>query len=321
MGTNAMFVSSLTDIHRRMSGDPYSDHAPRARPVADAPVDAMLARTDELARRWAIALIVARPLGQMAEVPLEELAREAPALCAQIVRALASDPELARLAAGREPGFADGSLQVSRLGGLARAPDPRDAVEEVEALRGVLWEALLEELRPSPSGSLPPTARLVGDLADRLAHACATALAAMLTQSPVARVEQTRAPAPGGGEEALFTSMRSSQDPRSAVLVDERGEAPVASAAERVKYAGQSAGPEAVGAEAVPEHVPERPQTPRSREQARPRSRPWDGPPRAERPPGRAPEARADGVSRDGGGGEPVMRVTRRSSAPTDKRS
>ena len=76
------------------------EHAPRARPVADAPVEALLARADDLARRWAIELILARPLAAMAEIPLEDLAREAPSLCAQVLRSLVSDAELQRLVAG-----------------------------------------------------------------------------------------------------------------------------------------------------------------------------------------------------------------------------
>src|SRR5437660_1452122 len=52
--------------------------APRARAVAAAPVDALLARADELARRWAIALILSLPLERIGEFPLESFARQAP---------------------------------------------------------------------------------------------------------------------------------------------------------------------------------------------------------------------------------------------------
>ena len=49
-------------------------------------------------------------------------------------------------------------------------------VEAVEALRGVLWEALLDQLsRPIFDRS---SARLLGDVADRLAYVCAAVLAA-----------------------------------------------------------------------------------------------------------------------------------------------
>jgi hypothetical protein len=65
--------------------------------VAEAPVGALLDRVDELARRWAIALILERSLERVAELHLEMVAREAPALCAQIIRSLESDTELERL--------------------------------------------------------------------------------------------------------------------------------------------------------------------------------------------------------------------------------
>src|SRR5205085_10133688 len=57
------------------------------------------ARADELARRWAVALIVSLPLDRIGEIPLQSFAREAPALCAQVVRALVSDAELERITA------------------------------------------------------------------------------------------------------------------------------------------------------------------------------------------------------------------------------
>jgi hypothetical protein len=115
------------------------ERAGGARPVADAPVDALAARAEELARRWAIALVAARALSQMAGVPLAELAREAPALCAQLVRALGSDAELARLLeppAAREAG---GAVRVDALAAwIAPAGDVASAVHDAKALRGVV---------------------------------------------------------------------------------------------------------------------------------------------------------------------------------------
>src|SRR4029077_9311809 len=187
-----------------MSGDGHIEHSPRARPVADAPVDALLVRADELARRWAIALLLARPLQEMVEVPLEDLAREVPALCAQAIRALDSDGELERLAAGAESGSRGSAAWASRLAAPTGAPDARAAVYEVEALRGVLWEALLEELERPIFGHA--SARLVADLSDRLAHVCATPLAAMLTPSAAVRTAEPRI-APGARhEQVLHTS-------------------------------------------------------------------------------------------------------------------
>jgi hypothetical protein len=213
---------------------------PRARAVGDAPVEWLLERADELARRWAVALIVALPLERIGEIPLDGFAREAPPLCAQFVRALQSDAELAHLVAPPEqaparrrperraaPGdggqdhtggehaghdAGEAAAQAHRLGALTGAHQRGvAAVQAVEALRGVLWEALLDALRwPSPDAT---AARQVADLADRLAYVCSSALVAALgadspatvvVSSPLAEpdaaagefvVAQTRAPA------------------------------------------------------------------------------------------------------------------------------
>jgi GGDEF domain-containing protein len=153
--------------------DLRTSQPPRARPVADLPGDALLARADELARRWAIALILVRPLERIGELPLEELAREAPSLCAQALRALQSDVELDRLTGRGAPSAREDSAPARRLAEIADARDPAAAVDAVEALRGVLWEALLDQLHH-------PSARQVGDLSDRLAYVCASVLAATL---------------------------------------------------------------------------------------------------------------------------------------------
>ena len=174
---------------------------PRARAVADVPVEPLLERSDELARRWAVALIVELPLQRLGDVPLDGFAREAPPLCAQFVRALQSDAELARLVAPTEHGLGErgaersggqrggarkgdgrdagqAAAQAQRLGALTGAHEGAAAVRAVEALRGVLWEALLDELRwPSPDAG---AARQVADLADRLAYVCSSALVAAL---------------------------------------------------------------------------------------------------------------------------------------------
>jgi hypothetical protein len=159
-----------------------SQPAVRARPVADAPVDALLAQGDELARRWALALIATRPLEEIAGLPLGDLARSAPALCAALVRALASDEALERLAQGewRSP-FAP-SFGTGRAGEL---------VGDIDTLRSILWDATLQQLRDPP-------VRLVADLADRLSYVCATAIAAMLDEpaEPAAVPAPPRVPAP-----------------------------------------------------------------------------------------------------------------------------
>src|SRR5450755_747443 len=154
-----------------MSRNPRTHPSPRARPVAEAPIGALLDRADELARGWAIALILARPLERIGEIHLDALARDAPALCAQTIRALESDAELERMVGWEGEHGRGGSASAHGLAALAGAGDAESAVDAVEALRGVLLEALLGELRDPP-------ARQVADLADRLAYVCATALAA-----------------------------------------------------------------------------------------------------------------------------------------------
>jgi len=167
-----------------------SDHGPshprpRARPVSDLPGDALLADAEGLARRWALALIRARPLASVGEIPFEDLAREAPSLCAQAIRALHSDAELERLTGA--VGASASGAPARQLAVIAGAADTAAAVVAVEALRGVLWEALLAHL-PEPS------VRQVGDLADRLAYVCAVSLAAA--------VQAAFAPGRGGVERA-----------------------------------------------------------------------------------------------------------------------
>jgi GGDEF domain-containing protein len=155
-----------------------SHPVPRTRPVADLPLAELTARAQELARAWAVALIVSRPPSAIAGIPLEDLARDAPRLCAQMLRALESDAELERLTEPpREPAREE-PPSAKMLAGLAGAGDVASLVAAMEALRGVLWEALLGELRrPVFDRS---DAHLLADLADRLAYVCATALAAAL---------------------------------------------------------------------------------------------------------------------------------------------
>ena len=127
--------------------DPALPPAPRqagrepAGPGADRQVG-------ELAREWALALVAQLPLARIGEVPLPALAEHAPALCAQLLRALDSDADLdllAGVARSREQ-----TPPACRLAALAGARDEAGAVLAAEALRGVLWEALLAEMGRRP---------------------------------------------------------------------------------------------------------------------------------------------------------------------------
>jgi len=207
---------------------PSRRDGPRARPVADAPVDALLARGEELAGRWAAAMILARPLERIGELSLDSFAREAPALCDQMSRALGSDAELEQMGGQREAGVPGQGGRARSLAVIAGARDPRSTVEAAETLRRVIWEALLEELRA-------PSARLVADLSDRLAHVCVTLIAAAISETASGRADSSAGPR----EPELEDPVRvvSAPDPTSAprtppvarhagVLIDEREEAP-----------------------------------------------------------------------------------------------
>lgn len=203
-----------------MSGHSFDTVPARARPVADAPAEPLSERAEELARRWAFALLASHPLAEMTAVPLEEIARHAPALCASAARALASEEELAAFA----PATAERGAPspAAALSALAAGWDASEAVEHVEALRRVLWEAMLEVLTsPSP--------REVADLADRLSSVCAALTVAALAQhaagegAPRARSTppgQALHPAPAGSGAVLIDELdelvRPSRSPRPA---------------------------------------------------------------------------------------------------------
>jgi hypothetical protein len=220
----------------------------------DASVEAVAARADELARRWAVALIRGRPLDELGGISLEAIARDAPVLCAHVVRALESEDELEQLTESGTGGDRT-PPKPARLGALV-ARNASESVEEVEALRGVIWEALMEELRwPSSDSS---AVRRLSDLSDRLAYVCATALAATLAEIPAGGVrEPDRAPsakpqpaaagrpepAPAGrtvsatAGRVVAPSAERRASTRTAVLVDEWMDGAAASPAARFEAA------------------------------------------------------------------------------------
>jgi hypothetical protein len=254
-----------------------SQGAPRARPVADAPVAALLERIEELSRRWAIAMLRERPLAALGEVPLERLALLAPGLCTKLVQALAAE---------REPAALD-ELQT-----LASDWDAADIVANLEALRGVVWEATLEQLRD-------PSARQVAELGDRLAFLCAELARVALTGAR-SQVQAPHAPAPLDRAQVLYSAPGRS----GAVLVDEHEDAPEA--------------PRQVG-----ESHRSRPGVGSAR-QANPAA---SGPSAAGRPlpwdtPLQPPAADSDvPPSVDGQGRESELRITRRRGASVDRRA
>lgn len=293
----------------------------RARPVADAPVEALVGRADELAGRWASVLVASRTLSEMTEVPLQEIAREGPALCAHLARALRSDDELERLlrpTAGGEHGRpVHDPAGASSASWLARTDRLAGTVGDVELLRGVVWDALVSELEDPP-------ARQVGDLADRLAFACAALLGEVLDGREVAATGATASVSvptnrEQGHERVLFSSAPA-PGTRRAVLIDERDETPgSAEHRDAVPVAGRSA-PQARETASRP-RAPDQALTEPAREpSAVPRARPWDIPLDASiDDAGELHDAVARPAFPDGAGAE--MRVTRRPDAAVDERA
>jgi hypothetical protein len=327
---NTMLASSAADIQTYVSGDLARESGPRPRPVADAPIDALLAQADEMARRWAIALIFARPLQGIGELPLEDIAREAPALCAQIVRALASDAELEPLA--RAPAEAADGWPAGTLAALAGAPDAQAAVAASEALRGVLWEELLGELRCRSfdwSG-----ARQVADLSDRLAYVCATALTASLARERAKARGQSPTPADGGREAVVYSAERSPRGRRGITVVDEREEVSATAGPADRREPGQArrvppldparARRAPSPAQRAPGERGDERRPAADQERVRPRPRPWDIPlderSQARKSP-RSEESRPDAWIADTSveGDDRVLRITRRTVAPADE--
>src|SRR5665647_1414298 len=92
-----------------------AERPPHPRALAEMALDSTAAHADELARRWAVAMILARPIERMGELSLQEIAIEAPALCAQVIRALQSDVELDRLTGWGPPSGREHSAQALRF--------------------------------------------------------------------------------------------------------------------------------------------------------------------------------------------------------------
>jgi GGDEF domain-containing protein len=129
----------------------------RGRPVADAPIDALLQRVEDLAKGWLMALLEQLPLEAAPAILAADFARDGPRVCDAVVRALASDQDLRRIERG-------GPLEplISRAGSLSGVRDPQASSRAVDALHAVIWSALRDELpRPEPDQ--------VAELAERLA--------------------------------------------------------------------------------------------------------------------------------------------------------
>ncbi len=166
----------------------------RARPVADAPIDALLPRSEELAKGWLLALLEQAPLNDAPAILATELTRDGPRVCDAVLRAIASDADLRRL----EPG---GVLEplAARVGEMAGAASPAAVSEAVDALQGVIWSAVRDELRGAD-------ADLVAELTERLTLISELVRSAALQRAaPGLRPETASAappPPPAGGADA-----------------------------------------------------------------------------------------------------------------------
>jgi len=208
----AAVASPVAAIQRVVSEAFSTPAAARARPLADLPVDALAARAGELAQAWALALVLSRSPERIGDIPLPDIALDGPPLCAAVVRALGSDAELGRLAGGPTAAAREGSAPARRLAVLAGAADAASVVEAAEALRGVVWQALVGELRA-------PAARELADAGDRLAHVCAVASAAALD---AIAADAPAADAQSGPSVGVGPGARQAVRAGGAVIVDER---------------------------------------------------------------------------------------------------
>jgi GGDEF domain-containing protein len=206
--------------------------------VGGAPIDELLARGEDLAKGWLLALLEQAPLDRAPAILAADLVRDGPRLCEAAVRALTDDLDLRRI----EPGGAL-ELLVSRTGRLAGTNDPAAIVRAVDALQAVIWSALRDEL-----GGADPD--LVGDLAQRLARVAECIRAAALRGAEAApeplRVvagEPEATPQPlwiRALEEEILQAQRT-QAPLSLLLV-ELEDAERLLAVERLERAGASFG-------------------------------------------------------------------------------
>lgn len=209
-----------------MADDPQSRPVQRPRPVAEVPLEPLLELAPDIVRGWAIALIRARPLDAIGEVPLPALAVAGRSLCEQLLRALCGESELDRLLdtspRGRE-GTVSHPRQVLEIAGAA---GPEVLVETVESLRGVVWEILASNLGATGRSQ----ASLPGDLSDRLANVCAALSAAAVAGAAASPGSSTDVVvAPGGASGARSPEpvpTRSVRADTGIVIVDERGALP-----------------------------------------------------------------------------------------------
>jgi len=153
----------------------------RPRPVVSAGVEALLLRSEELAKGWLLALVEDAPLERAAAILAGDVARDGPRICDAVVRALYDEADLRRIAS-------EGVLEplASRAGELAGAQSAEAAAHAVRALEQVMWAAVRAELAQTDPD-------LLADAAERLSLVAGLVLAATLRRRDQAEVPARQA--------------------------------------------------------------------------------------------------------------------------------
>jgi GGDEF domain-containing protein len=172
-------------------------------PVADVPPRA-IADGIEPAKGWLLALIAARDLQDAAAIPTAELARDAPTLCAAILRAVGSDAEL------ELPPLA------ARAGAMAGAGSPASAVAAVGLLRGALWESLRATMPRLDAATTAALAERLAWVCDLVAAATVSAPRGAEREPPDLRVRDTRSRHGAGAEGSGPDAAAANRGPREA---------------------------------------------------------------------------------------------------------
>lgn len=142
------------------------DAPPAPPPVPGLPTP-RVADGEVVAKAWIERLVSGVPLEEVAALPLAELTREAPSLCATLVRALGSEDELALL-----------PLLAANVAAMAGAKEAQSATVAVAALRDATFASVLDAVEGADAAWVARLARRVAYACDRLLDASLTALPA-----------------------------------------------------------------------------------------------------------------------------------------------
>jgi GGDEF domain-containing protein len=163
----------------------------RARPVADAPIDELLGRVEELAKGWLLALLERAPLEEMPAILAGEMATDGPRLFDAVVRAIGDEDDLRRLAEG-------GALEplAARAGAIAGAGGSADATASaVDVLGEIVWAAVREELRSPDPDQIAELAERIGVIVGLVRAAALRRGGAAVVVAPAEEVPADEVPA------------------------------------------------------------------------------------------------------------------------------